>query len=214
MSNDQGDQDRLSRLMHNHSQNRAKLQKAGIAESAAPTLFCRSCGYAENALFWTPHTDVEHSLHVGCPSCESYDVRFRLRRGSLQGGGISLHGGGGLLRLDGLDGGSFRAGLAALAVVAALAYVTVPPFRAGTIRTARWAASVLPASSGQVATWDERSARYGQKGDLRSELAVLAEGTDGFEVEYIEERDVTVVTVQPGASQLHEALARKGWFRL
>lgn len=228
MSSDgEAPRDRLSSLRQNHETNRAILRKAGIAEETVPLVSCRGCGHLDSALFWTPRTHLDHTLHLQCPSCENQEVHYRLDRGSISyvRQPFSFLRNPFRLRLE--------EALILLLLTVALVSVALLGFREPTRLSALQVVSAVQRSLvGQTASEESRTSPTGwwarmfeeedrplqippviylSAGDRRSDLMALAEHGDSVEVTYNEQRDVTLVTVPRGAGRLHDVLVEKGW---
>jgi hypothetical protein len=70
-------------MRRNAAENAMRFAELGLARDKMPVIDCRHCGTAESALFWSLTVVTKSSLHLHCPTCESYGVRYHAARGKL-----------------------------------------------------------------------------------------------------------------------------------
>lgn len=71
------------RMRRNAAENAARFAGLGLRRDQVPTIDCRECGTLESGLFWSVTQVAEATLHLQCPTCESYGVQYNTARGKL-----------------------------------------------------------------------------------------------------------------------------------
>ncbi len=64
------------RMRQNAATNHPRL--AALGRTTIPAINCTSCGQTESSVFWTVVRDTGDTLHLRCPVCESFEVRYDL----------------------------------------------------------------------------------------------------------------------------------------
>ena len=72
-----------ARMRRNAAENAPRFVELGLERDKLPVIDCRGCGTAESALFWSLTEVASSSLHLNCPTCESYGVRYHAARRQL-----------------------------------------------------------------------------------------------------------------------------------
>lgn len=71
------------RMRRNAEENAVRFPQLGLGRDQVPVIDCRECGTTESGLFWSL-TEVSGSdLHLHCPTCHTYGVRYNVARGEL-----------------------------------------------------------------------------------------------------------------------------------
>jgi hypothetical protein len=71
------------RMRRNAAENAPRFVELRLERDKLPVIDCRECGTAESALFWSLREVAGSNLHLNCPTCESYGVRYHAARRQL-----------------------------------------------------------------------------------------------------------------------------------